>query len=488
MKLNTMKKSASFSELDFANDRPEEACGVFGIYGPGQDVSRLTYFGLHALQHRGQESAGIAVADGESTVVFKDMGLLPQVFDERKLASLQGHIAVGHVRYSTTGSTHWENSQPIHKTYEHGTLALVHNGNLLNSRQLRQELLENGSRLRSTSDTEVIASAIAKSVDMSIEEAVAEVMRRAIGAYAILIMTENELIAIRDAHGVRPLCIGKLGSSWIIASETCALDIVGADYVRDVAPGEMVIIDETGLRSAQILKPCKQSLCVFEFIYFARPDSRVKGKTLYAARMSMGMELAKEAPVDADMVIGLPDSGTPAAIGYAQESGIPFGEGLIKNRYVGRTFIQPDQALRQLGVKLKLNPLAEVIKDKRLVVVDDSIVRGNTSRQIVKVLKEAGAAEVHMRISSPPVTYPCFYGIDTDSATQLLAATKNMEQICEFIGADSLSYLSFDGLVRATRVPREEFCLACFDGIYPIPLSDEQELGKVVFESQPLKK
>ncbi|HEB13305.1 MAG TPA: amidophosphoribosyltransferase [Actinobacteria bacterium] len=483
-----MEKSASSSELDFTNDRPEEACGVFGIYAPGQDVSRLTYFGLHALQHRGQESAGIAVADGESTVVFKDMGLLPQVFDERKLASLIGHIAVGHVRYSTTGSTHWENSQPIHKTYEHGTLALVHNGNLLNSRRLRQELLENGSRLRSTSDTEVIASAIAKSVNMSIEEAVAEVMRRAIGAYAILIMTENELIAIRDAHGVRPLCIGKLGSGWIVASETCALDIVGADYVRDVAPGEMVIIDETGLRSAQILKPLKPSLCVFEFIYFARPDSRVKGKTLYAARMSMGMELAKEAPVEADMVIGLPDSGTPAAIGYAQESGIPFGEGLIKNRYVGRTFIQPDQALRQLGVKLKLNPLAEVIKDKRLVVVDDSIVRGNTSRQIVKVLKEAGAAEVHMRISSPPVTYPCFYGIDTDSQAQLLAASKNMDQICEFIGADSLTYLSFDGLVRATGFPREDFCLACFDGVYPIPLSDEQELGKVVLESQTTKK
>ncbi|MDP1808705.1 MAG: amidophosphoribosyltransferase [Actinomycetota bacterium] len=475
-------------DSDFSDDRPEEACGVFGVYGPGQDVSRLTYFGLHALQHRGQESAGIAVADGESTVVFKDMGLVPQVFDERKLASLQGHIAVGHVRYSTTGSTRWENSQPIHKVYKNGTLALVHNGNLLNSRELRQELMANGSRFRSTSDTEVIAGMIAKAVDDSIETATAATMKRLLGAYAIIIMTESQLLAIRDPYGVRPLSIGKLGASWVLASETCALDIVGATYERDVKPGEMIVIDERGLRSEQVVTPKKPSLCVFEFIYFARPDSRINSQNLYVARKRMGMELAKEEPIEADLVIGLPDSGTPAAIGYAQESGIPFGEGLIKNRYVGRTFIQPDETLRQLGVKLKLNPLSEVIEGKRLVVVDDSIVRGNTSRQIVNILKEAGATEVHLRISSPPVTFPCFYGIDTDSEGQLIAAAKTVEEIGESLRADSLKYLSFEGLVRATGCRREDFCLACFDGEYPIPLSEEQELGKLVLESEIVKK
>ncbi len=488
MKKVTMAKNVESGEVDFTNDRPEEACGVFGIYGHGQDVSRLTYFGLHALQHRGQESAGIAVADGESTLVFKDMGLLPQVFDERKLASLQGHIAIGHVRYSTTGSTRWENSQPIHKTYKHGTLALVHNGNLLNSRELRRELVQNGGRLRSTSDTEVIAGVIAKASNKSIELGVAEAMRRINGAYSILVMTENELIAIRDGYGVRPLAVGRLGDSWVVASETCALDILGAEYVRDVEAGEMVVINEDGLQSHQVLKPSKPSLCVFEFIYFARPDSQINKINLYGARKSMGTELAKEAPVEADMVIGLPDSGTPAAIGYAEESGIPFGEGLIKNRYVGRTFIQPDQMLRQLGVKLKLNPLRQVIKGKRLIVVDDSIVRGNTSRQIVKILKEAGAAEVHMRISSPPVIFPCFYGIDTDSQVQLLAAGKDLEEIREFIGADSLKYLSFEGLLTAAGCPRSEFCLACFDGVYPIPLSEEQKEGKSLLESETVKK
>jgi amidophosphoribosyltransferase len=479
-----MSKDLSFL---IGDDRPEEACGVFGVYGPGRDVSRLTYFGLHALQHRGQESAGIAVADGESTVVFKDMGLVPQVFDERKLASLQGHIAVGHVRYSTTGSTHWENSQPIHKVYKHGTLALVHNGNLLNARELRQKLLTNGGRLRSTSDTEVIASLVAQQVNGSIEPAIAETMKKLRGAYAILIMTERELVAFRDPYGVRPLSIGRLGDSWVVASETCALDIVGAAYERDVRPGEMVVINEDGLRSEQVVEPAKPSLCIFEFIYFARPDSRVYDKTLYEARKQMGIELAKEAPIEGDMVIGLPDSGVPAAIGYAEQSGIPFGEGLIKNRYVGRTFIQPDQMLRQQGIKLKLNPLASVVKGKRLIVVDDSIVRGNTSRQIVGLLKEAGAAEVHLRISSPPVTFPCFYGIDTDSQAQLIAASKSIPEIGRSIGADSLNYLSLEGLVAATGCRRKDFCLACFDGVYPIPLSPEQELGKLMLESEPVK-
>jgi len=472
-----------------ADDRPEEACGVFGTYAPGQDVSRLTYFGLHALQHRGQESAGIAVADGESTVVFKDMGLVPQVFDESKLAALQGHIAVGHVRYSTTGSTRWENAQPILKVTDSGTLALVHNGNLLNSKALRDEVMTNGHRLRSTSDSELIAEAVAARKGESIESAVAATMGRLHGAYSLLIMTETQLIAVRDPYGVRPLSIGRLGDDdWVVASETCALDIVGAEYERDVRPGELVIVDENGLRSIQAVEPAKPSLCVFEFIYFARPDSQVYGETLYKARMRMGMELAKEAPVHADLVIGLPDSGTPAAIGFARESGIPFGEALIKNRYVGRTFIQPNQSLRELGVRLKLNPLKEVIEGKRLVIVDDSIVRGNTSRQIVGLLKEAGAAEIHIRISSPPVRWPCFYGIDTDNEAQLIAAQQSVEEIGDFIGADSLQYLSFDGLVRATGRERGDFCLACFDGNYPIPLLDEQQMGKLALEREVVKK
>ena len=473
---------------DLADDRPEESCGVFGIYAPGQDVSRLTYFGLHALQHRGQESAGIAVADGESTVVFKDMGLVPQIFDENKLAALQGHVAVGHVRYSTTGSTRWENAQPILKVTDSGTLALVHNGNLLNSKALREEVMTNGHKLRSTSDSELIAEAVAARKGEPIESAVAATMERLLGAYSILILTETQLIAFRDPYGVRPLSIGRLGDDWVIASETCALDIVGAEYERDVRPGELVIVDENGLRSIQAVEPKKPSMCVFEFIYFARPDSKVYGRTLYEARMRMGMELAKEAPVHADLVIGLPDSGTPAAIGFARESGIPFGEGLIKNRYVGRTFIQPNQSLRELGVRLKLNPLREVIEGKRLAIVDDSLVRGNTSRQIVGLLKEAGAAEVHVRISSPPVICPCFYGIDTDNETQLIAAQKSVEEIRDFIGANSLHYLSFDGLVRATGRTRGDFCLACFDGNYPIPLLDEQQMGKLALEREVVKK
>ncbi len=470
------------------DDHPEEACGVFGVYAPGQDVSRLTYFGLHALQHRGQESAGIAVADGESTVVFKDMGLVPQVFDESKLAALQGHVAVGHVRYSTTGSTRWENAQPILKVIEGGTIALVHNGNLLNSKELRDEVMTNGHRLRSTSDSELIAEAVAARKTDSIEAAVAATMKRLHGAYSLLIMTETQLIGIRDAYGVRPLSIGRLGDGWVLASETCALDIVGAEYERDVRPGELVIIDENGLRSIQALEPQKPSLCVFEFIYFARPDSKVFGESLYKSRQRMGMELAKEAPVHADLVMGLPDSGTPAAIGFARESGIPFGEGLIKNRYIGRTFIEPNQTLRELGVRLKLNPLRDVIEGKRLVVIDDSIVRGNTSRQIIGLLKEAGAKEVHVRISSPPVKCPCFYGIDTDSESQLIAAQKDIEETREFIGADSLQYLSFDGLVRATGRTRGDFCLACFDGKYPIRLLDEQHMGKLALEPQVAKK
>lgn len=465
-------------------DKLDEACGVFGIYAPGMDVSRLTYFALHALQHRGQESAGIAVADGGSTLVYKDMGLVPQVFDERRLLSLQGHIAIGHVRYSTTGSTRWENAQPVHKTYSQGTIALVHNGNLINTGQLREEMVAAGRRLSSTSDTEVIAEAVAHFSNSHIEPAVKKTMRRLKGAYAILVMTENRLLAIRDPYGIRPLSLGKIGDKWVVASETCALDIVGAAYARDVNPGEMVVITKNGLRSEQVVPAAKLALCIFEFIYFARPDSYIYGCNLYQARKRMGKELAKEAPADADLVIGLPDSGTPAAIGYAEASGIPFSEGLIKNRYVGRTFIQPDQSQRQLGVKLKLNPLSEVIKGKRLVMIDDSIVRGNTSRQIVTVLKEAGAKKVHVRISSPPITHPCFYGIDTDNATQLIASDKSVEEIKEFLGADSLSYLSLDGLIKSTTKSIDKFCLACLNGNYPIPLADDLLISKLMLEKE----
>lgn len=472
---------------DLQSDKPEESCGVFGIYAPGMDVSRLTYFGLHALQHRGQESAGIAVTDGESTLVVKDMGLVPQVFDERRLVSLQGHIAVGHVRYSTTGSTRWENAQPLHKTYSQGTLALVHNGNLINAGELREELITAGRRMRSTSDTEVVAEMIANLSNSHIEPAVRKTMKLLRGAYAILIMTEDRLVAIRDPYGIRPLSLGKIGDQWVVASETCALDIVGAKYERDVAPGEMIVITKNGLKSEQVVPAEKPSLCIFEFIYFARPDSYIYDCSLYMARKRMGMELAKEAPADADLVIGLPDSGTPAAIGYAEKSGIPFSEGLIKNRYVGRTFIQPDQSLRQLGVKLKLNPLKEVIDGKRLVMVDDSIVRGNTSRQIVSMLKEAGAKEVHIRISSPPIVYPCFYGIDTDDAAQLIASNKSIEEIRQFLGADSLSYLSLEGLIAATGLPHEHFCLACLNGSYPIPRADDLLISKLMLEKEKIK-
>lgn len=469
-------------DLTNLNDKPEEACGVFGIYAPQTDVARLTYFALHALQHRGQESAGIAVSDGESVICFKDMGLVPQVFDERKLASLKGYMAIGHVRYSTTGSSKWENAQPIQKSFRGGSISVVHNGNLINSLVLKEELLTNGIALRSTSDTEVIAALLVKKAKKSVVDALKSCLPRLIGAYSLLVLTEKQLFAARDPYGIRPLALGKLGKNWVVASESCAFDILGAEFVRELEPGELLIIDENGCTSIQLQPVAKRSLCIFEFIYFARPDSYIYGRNLYLARKNMGRELAKEAGVKADLVIGLPDSGTPAAIGFAEESGIPFGEGLIKNRYVGRTFIQPEQSMRQLGVKMKLNPLKSVIKGKTVVLVDDSIVRGNTSRQIVSLLKESGAKEVHMRVSSPPIIYPCFYGIDTDTQAQLIAAQKTVAQIQQFIGADSLVYLSYEGLVKATGCPKEQFCLACLDGVYPIAVGDKMLVGKLALE------
>ncbi|MHB1341965.1 MAG: amidophosphoribosyltransferase [Coriobacteriia bacterium] len=471
--------------LSDAPDRPEEACGVFGVYAPGEDVARLTYFGLHALQHRGQESAGIAVADGHTLTVTKDLGLVPQVFKESDLATLQGHVAIGHTRYSTTGSSsRWENAQPMVSSIGPNMIALAHNGNLVNTVELRQALKGEGVRFRSTTDSEVIASLVDHFTQKhgSIRGGIMETMRLIDGAYAVVLMSEETLYAFRDPHGVRPLSIGRLGDGWVVASETCALDIIGAEYVRDVAPGEMIRIGSGGLTAEQAVPAKRQALCIFEFVYFARPDSVLNDCSLYEARMNMGAAMARSSPAEADLVIGVPDTGAPAAVGYAKESGIPYGEGLVKNRYVGRTFISPTQSLRQQGIRLKLNPLKHVIAGKRLVVVDDSIVRGNTTRKLVALLRESGAAEVHMRITSPPVVWPCFYGIDTDTQEQLIGAVKTVEEIREHIGADSLAYLSVEDMVAATGRPDNEYCLACFTGDYPIDIPDSVKRGKLSLE------
>ncbi len=469
-------------------DRPEEACGVFGVYAPGEDVARLAYFALHALQHRGQESAGIAVADGHTLTVTKDLGLVAQVFKESDLATLTGHLAIGHTRYSTTGaSSRWENAQPMVSSIGPNTIALAHNGNLVNTMELRQELKGNGFRFRSTTDSEVIASLVDHftQVHSSIRGGIRETMRLIAGAYSVVLMSEEALYAFRDPHGVRPLSIGRLPSGWAVASETCALDIIGAEYVRDVAPGEMIKIGPNGLESEQAVPAGRPSLCIFEFVYFARPDSVLNGCTLYEARKRMGAAMARLAPVEADLVIGVPDTGAPAAVGYAAASGLPYGEGLVKNRYVGRTFISPTQSLRQQGIRLKLNPLRHVIGGKRLVVVDDSIVRGNTTRSLVTLLREAGAREVHMRITSPPVVWPCFYGIDTDTQEQLIAASLSVEEIRQHIGADSLAYLSVEDMVAATGRCADEYCLACFTGDYPIQVPDAVRRGKLSLEPLP---
>lgn len=473
--------------MDSRPDRMEEACGVIGVYAPGQGVARLAYFGLHALQHRGQESAGIAVGDGETVTVIKDLGLVSKVFRESDLDSLTGDAAIGHTRYSTTGSSNtWNNAQPHLSAIGRQVIALAHNGNLVNTADLRDSLRGEKVRFRSTTDSEVIATLIGHytQIHHHIREGIRNTMSLIQGAYAVVLLTEDALYAFRDSHGIRPLVLGRLGNEgWVVASETCGLDILGAVYERDVAPGEMIKISAKGLESEEAVPAEKLSLCMFEFIYFARPDSVMYDCSLYEARRRMGESLAKEAPASADLVIGIPDSGVPAAVGYAQGSGIPFGEGLVKNRYVGRTFISPSQQLRQQGIRLKLNPLRHVIKGKRLVVTDDSIVRGNTSRKLVQLLRDAGAAEVHMRITSPPVSWPCFFGIDTDCQEQLIASSHSIEEIREFIGADSLAYLSLDALVEATGAPKERFCLACLDGDYPIEIPDSVRRGKLALES-----
>ena len=452
-------------------------CGVFGVRAPARDVARLTYFGLHALQHRGQESAGIAVSEEGRLTALRDLGLVAQVFDERSLSALRGELAIGHTRYSTTGGSGWENAQPL---LHHGrvrTVALGHNGNLVNAESLRQTV---GKRLGSSSDSEVIAALIADD-ERPLEQAIPAAMAQLVGAATVVGLADGKLFAFRDAHGFRPLVLGRLGADPVIASETCALALVGADFEREIRPGELVIVDDDGLQAIQAVEPAARgALCIFEFFYLARPDSRLSGVEVHGARVRMGERLAAESPVDADLVLPIPDSGTPAAIGFARATGIPFSEGLIKNRYVGRTFIQPEQGMREQGIKMKFNPLAEV-SGKRLVVVDDSIVRGSTTKQIVAMLFDAGAAEVHVRISSPPVVSPCFYGIDLASEDEMIAAHASVEEVRAAIDATSLAYISLDGLQAATRRPENALCRACLTRDYPTAIPEDS--AKLRFEA-----
>jgi amidophosphoribosyltransferase len=462
-----------------------ESCGVFGVYAPNVDVSRLTFFALYALQHRGQESAGIATSDGDGINVHTAMGLVSHVFTEAELSDLEGHIAIGHNRYSTMGSSHPSNAQPIKVGEGAETIALGHNGNIVNAKLLREELIEHGFQFVSSTDSEVIANLILFSPEKDIIGKIRHAMRRLKGAYSLVIMTKDELIGVRDPLGVRPLCLGNLDGGWVIASETCALDHIGAQFIREIEPNEIVRINKNGVKSLK--EPIDQkAICVFEYIYFARPDSTIEGKLLYEARQSMGAVLSKEHPVDADFVMGVPDSATAAGIGYARASGIPYCEGLLKNRYVGRTFIEPDQRLRDIGVRLKFNPLADVVSGKRLVVVDDSIVRGTTTPKVINLLRKAGVKEVHMRICSPPIRYPCFFGVDMATRWELIAAHKTIPEIRNVIGADTLGYLSIDGLIKAIGLPRNIFCLACFTGEYPIPV--QLEMDKLELEALPSRR
>ncbi len=527
-----MTCSADLAQHD-SDDKPHDECGVFGVWAPGEDVARLTYFGIYALQHRGQESAGIAASDGSKILVYKDMGLVSQVFKDRDLASLQGHLALGHVRYSTAGMSSWQNAQPTLGPTAFGTLAMAHNGNLVNTRGLLEELLpaegkpagkpaagdpsgkpaasatpatrpfasrkleESAAQTvadvkeqkahglqDSSSDTmllmKLIESVSTQAVSIGGEPPLLSVMREILpkldGAYSLAFIDETTLYAARDPQGIRPLVMGRLPNGWVVASETAALDIVGASFVREIAPGELIAINENGVHSETFAQATPAG-CVFEYVYLARPDTTIARRSIAAARRSMGAALAREHPVEADLVMATPDSGTPAAIGYAEESGIPFGQGLVKNAYVGRTFIQPTQAMRQMGIRLKLNPLRSVIEGKRLIVVDDSIVRGNTQRAVIQMLRAAGAAEVHVRISSPPVMWPCYYGIDFATRAELIATGMDIPEICRSIGADTLGYLSYESMVEATGQPENELCTACFSGRYPTRLADLETAG-----------
>ena len=479
------------NETDPHDRGPQDACGIFGVWAPGEEVAKLTYFGLYALQHRGQESAGIAVGNHEQILVYKDMGLVSQVFDEATLNSLVGHVGVGHTRYSTTGGSRWENAQPTLGATAEGTVALAHNGNLINATELLEAVREQGGdgsgelRYGNTSDTALVTALLGADPDISLEEAAMRVLPQLRGAFSLIFSDESALYAARDPQGIRPLVLGRLERGWVVASETAALDIVGASFVREIEPGELVVIDDDGLR-ARRFAPADPKGCLFELVYLARPDTRISGRSVHKTRVEVGRRLAREHPVEADLVIPVPESGTPAAVGYAEESGIPYGMGLVKNSYVGRTFIQPSQTIRQLGIRLKLNPLKEIVEGRRLVVVDDTIVRGNTQRALVRMLREAGAREVHVRISSPPVKWPCFYGIDFASRAELIANGLSTDEICQSLGADSLGYVSLEGLVEATEQPKDRLCRACFDGIYPVELPPSARLGKHVLEQPPL--
>jgi amidophosphoribosyltransferase len=464
---------------------PQDACGVFGVWAPDEEVAKLTFYGLYALQHRGQESAGIATSDGERILIFKDMGLVSQVFTESDLAVLTGNLAIGHCRYSTTGSSTWVNAQPTLRPTQYGTLALAHNGNLTNTGDLA-ELVQKLEKIPpnergSTTDTEIMTALIGLQDEKNVEASALAVLPKLEGAFSLVFMDEHTLYAARDRHGVRPLVIGKLERGWVVASETAALDIVGAAFVREVEPGEFLAINEEGIRSEMWATPEPKG-CIFEYVYLARPDTLIAGRGVHATRVEIGRRLAKEAPVEADLVIPVPESGTPAAIGYAQGSGIPYGTGFVKNSYVGRTFIQPSQTIRQLGIRLKLNPLREIIEGKRIVVVDDSIVRGNTQRAIVRMLREAGAREIHVRISSPPVKWPCFYGIDFATRAELIASGLDIEEIRRSIGADSLAYISQEQLIESTTISADKLCTACFTGKYPIAIPADMSEGKMRLE------
>ena len=482
--------SAAFVPRDTAahltgdgDDHPREECGIVGAYAPGEDVARLAFFGLFALQHRGQESAGIATSDGRDIYRHTAMGLVNQAFHETDLFRLTGHISIGHTRYSTMGSSQRRNAQPLLASGPSGTLALGHNGNVINAGELRDELMTTmDSTFEGSSDSEVIAELYAKAPGTTWEERSAYCMRKLRGAYSLVMMTKHELVGVRDPLGVRPLCIGSLNSGWVIASESCALDHVGAKFEREIEPGETVVVNESGLHSSRWAGARERhAMCIFEHIYFARPDSILAGRRAYGTRMEMGAKLAREYPVEADLVIGIPDSATAAAVGYHRESGIPFGEGLVKNRYVGRTFIQPDQRIRDLGVQAKFNPLPEIIRGKRLIVVDDSIVRGTTTPHVLRLLRDAGAAELHVRVCAPPIVSTCHFGVDMGRTSELIAANKTIEEIRQFIGADSLGFLSLDGLLSAVDVDDSSFCRGCFTGRYPIPV--QLEMDKMQLEA-----
>ncbi|MFZ5642094.1 MAG: amidophosphoribosyltransferase [Bacillota bacterium] len=482
-----MKTSGGYSPVDFPDkriqdDKLREECGIFGVYGKSLNVSRITYYGLYALQHRGQESAGIAVSDGKRVLLHKDMGLVPEVFSPGSLEKLKGHIAIGHVRYSTTGSSQPLNAQPLVFRYARGTLGLAHNGNITNIWDLRSQLTSTGSVFQSTTDSEVIVNLIARYSQNTLEEALAKCMIDVKGAYSLLIITENSLIAVRDPYGFRPLCLGRLGDGYVVASESCALDTVGAQKMRDIEPGEIVIIDDQGVRSMSALSQRRKAHCIFEYIYFARPDSEMDGFHVSRVRREMGKQLAREFPVDVDLVIPVPDSGTMAARGYAEEAGIPFEEGLMKNRYIGRTFIQPNQDMRDMGVRLKLNPVKYVLEGKRVLMVDDSLVRGTTSSKIVKMLRDSGVKEVYLCLSSPPVIKSCYYGIDTSNEDELVAANMSVNEIKSMIGVDGLHYLSLDGLLNIFGEYRDNFCTACFNGKYPVEVTKARESGKFALE------